>query len=488
MGKTPTSGRRFQFRNGASSGGDVFYWKGVATKPDLGAQPSDRPRRVINGRYVGGHIVARPPITDPVANIPGTTWRPSFSAEHHSYGGIRLWWVSTIAESSSSTADGFAIGFVDSDFDPTFIECGKYYRAPHPTGLDQSPGVVAPISSGLARFAQFIFVGDYGALRRLYRFNYLPGSRLRVIAKPSPTQMTSDEVVAVHPEAYVCGLHVHDGKLYYGTIDPNNVNLAAIWVWDGLKTTKIRDLTVTARYGLSITTYKNTLVVCANGLDKLQVMAPDGTWTEPTVAGFTASKYSPNMAEVAGVLYIASGATKIYSWDGSTLAEARVLSNGTSPVVTCCIPFNGRLYYGWSESFGGGNYYSWIGTMDPATADASYKWWEDHIALDFPINTITIGAPGTDPHYILNPATMHTTGIGPVMSMAVYRGRIVVTAGSDSLSYVVTHEEANNPKSAWVMCHSNNLLIAPRGPLSFDQIDSDGNSNLVRSFRYLKVM
>jgi hypothetical protein len=474
--KTPLKpGKPFQFRNGVGG----FYWKGVATKPDLGAQPPDRPRRVVNGRYVGGHIVARPPVYTSVAQIPFQTgpggldsyWLPIFVAEHPSYAGLKLWWGAALPISFADT--GGAVGFVDTDADPEFQEVALYYQS-------------ANYAPHIERFANFIYVGGVGSLRRIYRFDTAPDQQPSTLAT-----VPTDEIVVSYPGFQTQALQLHDGKLYYVLGDPTGTANGYIYSWDGFQSLQEVALTTSADEGAATHSFKNTLVVTVRGQGSINVRAADGTWSTATVASFDSSGYFNSMAELHDKLYIMGGDDKIYSWNGTTLSVARTIIDGTDPEqANCCVSFGGRLYYLWAELLaptGYGHRYPWVGRFDPDDVDATYKWQDDYKDFGY--------ATGTEPV-----ADGHDTGgdhpyvaYGVPTAMAVYRQRIVAAIGSELVSpsglyaNMVTHSVQMNPYSDWHIAHPNSFLSTPTGPVYFSEGTSTGGDPH-RLYSYFKVL
>lgn len=468
-------GQPFQFRNGA----DGFYWKGMATKVDPGAQPPDRPRRVYNGRFIGGNIQARQPFFGEVATIPhytgpnstDITWHPHALLSHHSYAGVRLWFGSKIPIDSSDVGGTF--GYVDSDWSPEFNEVALVYNE---NGL-------AP---QMERFANFVYVGGMESLKRIYRFEGAPGK----LASSYGT-LPSDEVVVSFPGFHITALHRHAGKLYFVLADPADAVTGYIYSWNGFESVQEVALSVSGHQGAAMATYFGSLVVTVKGDSDIHVQDIDGSWSTATVGGFAASGYFNSMAALKDKLYIMSGTDEIYSWDGTSLVLAHTITGGTAPEeANCCVAWNGRLYYGWSELIATDAFFDerwpWLGVFDPDTVDASYDWTDDY--KDF--NHSTGNRSVSDGH--------DTGGLHPyldwgvVTAMAVYRQRLMVAVGTtrtdtDKYTNIVTHSDPNNPFSDWYIAHPNSFSVLPTGPLYFGLLSAEGGSAL-REMDYFKVL
>lgn len=464
-------GRRVNFRNGVGG----FYWKGVATKTDLGAQPPDRPRRVVNGRYVGGQIVARPPVYTSVAAVPlqtglhlDTVWSPAFVTEHHSYAGLKLWWGAQLPLGSGATGGSF--GFVDTDADPEFQELSVYYQAD-----DYAPH--------LERFANFVYVGGLGSLRRIYRFDTEPDAQPSSVAT-----LPTDEVVVSYPGFRTEALYTFDGKLYFVLSDPSGVTNGYIYSWDGFQSVQEVALGTPADEGAAMHSFLGQLVVTVRGQGSINIRASNGTWSTATVGGFDSSGYFNSMAELKNKLYIMSGDDIIYSWDGSSLAVANTITAGTAPeAANCCVAFGGRLYFMWAELVDTDKRYPWVGVYDPDTVDASYMWFEDYKNFGYATGNVSV----SDGHDVAGDHPYVASGIPT--AMAVYRQRIVGAVSSTLVSpagtyaNLVTHSVQMNPYSDWHIAHSNSFAQTPTGPLYFAEATSLAAPSFRRYYQYLKV-
>lgn len=427
-------GRFFRFRNGVGG----FYWKGMATRRDLGAQEPDQPRLVLNGRYFGGHIVARPPLGADVASVPlrdllGRTaaWIPMFTTEHHSYAGVRIWWGAETTKAATGAFGGGKIGFIDTDWDNEYADIANYYHA-----FDFTP----PIE----RFANFIYVGDYEALRRVYRIDPMVGGTGPEYVEVVP----ADEVVVSFPGFRASAILAHEGRLFYVLTDPAGVANGAIYSWDGFQSTLEYNLTVSGNQGVAMASFLDRLVVTVRGLGSIIHKNAAGTWATATVGGFDSSPFLNSMAAVKDKLYIASGSDKIYSWTGSTLALARTVVGTGTEEVNCLAAFNGRLYYAWGDYTGAGGAYGYrvphLGVFDPDTVDASYIWHDTY-------------------------KSWASTHWGAPLAICSYRQRLMLSIGvetTDGGSYtlhsnIYTHAVENNPYSTWYAINS----VAPSGPV-----------------------
>lgn len=440
-----SGGRSFRFRNGIGG----FYWKGMSTRTDLGAQAVDHPRVVLNGRYFGGHIVARPPIQVDVGVVPeregyGFTdlrWAPSFLTEHHSYKGIRVWWGAVTTTAPTEEIVGGRVGFFDTDWDLDTKEVADCHHS-----FDFAPPVV--------RFANFIYLGDYESLRRIYR----------VEPVITPREAPTDEVVASYPGYLTSSLHLHEGKLYFALTDPNGINNGYIYSWDGFQSVLEYSMSVPGHLGTAMTSFRDQLVVTVRDLGSIIYRNAAGTWTTATVGGFNSSAYANSMAAVKDKLYIANGGDTIYSWDGSSLALAHTITAGSPEKANVCTAFNGRLYYGWASYTGVGGTLGKraprLGMFDPDTADATYKWKDEYKTWD-------------------------EMGWGTPLAICNYRQRILMSIGIE-ITYggqfihrteVYTHIVENNPYSTWYNMYGDNTY----GPM----VVTDPNPATIM---YMKVM
>jgi hypothetical protein len=431
--------RPFLFRNGTGQ----FFWKGMSTRTDLGAQPPDRPRLLLNGRVVGGHIMARPPVKTVAGLVPfdhthdTQPWLPTFLTEHHSYNGVRLWWGGKAHVKFPSLIDPAyrdlewvgVVGFIDTDYDLEEQAIAAYSHKIQ----------IVPIAE---RFANSIYVGDYEALRRVYRIQ--PSAD--IFESSAVIRAPADEVVASYPGMVTTALHNHEGKLYYAISDPTAAVNGEIWSWDGQQQKKETDLATPGVNGIAMQTYQDSLVVTVRGLGGIMVKSPTGVWTTHTLAGFDSSIYMNSMAELKNKLYIVDGGTKVFSWDGTTLVLERTIATGINPEkVNCCVAFNGRLYYFWHE-FVNANptiaCFPWVGMHDPDTTDVVYQWKDDYKYLGTGLNGAYSTRIGTDVHA---DGDHFVLGGGDWTAAAVYRQRIIAVYGDLTFS----HAMENNPYSTW---------------------------------------
>lgn len=380
-------------------------------------------------------------------------WQPTFLTEHHSYNGVRLWWGAGVQVGLPGTFatdyQGVA-GFIDSDYDLEWQAIATYTHK-------------IPFVPIVERFANSIYIGDYGALRRVYRIQPTASYQAGVAVTRAP----ADEVVASYAGMLTTALHNHEGKLYYAIADPTGAVNGEIWSWDGQQQIKEHTLGVPGANGVAMQTYQNSLVVTIRGWGGIEVKSPTGVWTTHALVGFDPSGYMNSMAELKNKLYIVDGGTKVFSWDGTTLALERTITTGINPEkVNCCVAFHGRLYYFWNElihvDMALDRYtFPWVGMHDPDTTDPVYTWKDDYkmitsLSGTYPTKT------GTD---------VHADGDHPEMgdvkwtAAAVYRQRIVATCGA----LMVSHTIENNPSSTWEifgngLASSTNLPLNPRGP------------------------
>lgn len=458
-------GKFFRFRNGT----DGLYWKGMSTRTDLGAQPVDRPRLVVNGRYVGGHIVARPPISPtPVASVPGRqgigvsgVWHPSFLTEHHSYAGLRMWFGAKPADTP-----GAQVAFFDTDWDLEYKDVATYYHGFY----------FAPV---IERFANFIYVGDHEALRRIYRVDVPAAATTTEYDYDAP----ADEIVVAFPGFTATALHYHDGRLYFALADLSGTSNGFIYSWDGYQSVLEYSMTTAGATGVAMKSFRNTLVVTVRGLGSILVRSATGSWSTVTVGGFDSSGFMNSMAELKDKLYIVNGGDKVYQYNGTALSLAHTITGGTTPTrANCCVTFNGRLYYLWAESLGSDDYYPWIGVYEPDAVHASYQWKDDYKNFGYADGNVALvdGHDTLGDHPTINKAVP--------CAMAVYRQRIFVAieheVGGTGVvtTEISTHTTENNPYSDWHIIHPNDYVQQPTGPVWIAPFGTRG------SIYYLKVI
>jgi len=102
-----------------------------------------------------------------------------------------------------------------------------------------------------------------------------------------------------------------------------------------------------------------------------------GSWTTVALAGFLCASQGNAMQEVGPYLWIASGAAKIFKFDGANLTLAQTIAGCDAGVTGCtalCL-YQGLLHYGWNAST---TFNSRIGRHDPDSTAAN-EWVDTYL-------------------------------------------------------------------------------------------------------------
>ena len=459
-------GNRFEYRAGHKG----FVWEGIATKPDPGASPPNRPRDIRNMRLQGGSIITRPPFAGPGTEIPltkvldlevgtggferpdldfrgFTLWTPHWTAELNSVG-TRLWFGSTppleydeIGGTWFFTATGGQYGYIDTDMDPCFNDVGIY----------QSNDNWAPV---IERFNREVYVGDYGSLRKIYQLQAPPGltdGPVDILTEPA------DEIIASFPGFRPTSMLEFEGKLYFVLSDPFTLNNAEIWSWDGFQLIQEFVIPDPAAAGSAMAEYKSTLIVTVPFWGSF-LEFKSGVWNTITPGGvYDASPVANSMAVYRDKLYMMDGLDRIWSWDGTSPVQEYVIiatdtemGRGGSGVpalpinALCCVNMNDRLYFTWTDAAVSPNLVS-MGCLDldneSILPTGEYQWkgaWVEGGYID-----IVVDEPGFD---------------GACTAMAVYRGRIWLAMGQYPLrnSNMYSHNIQHAPYAGWWLMNASN--------------------------------
>lgn len=469
MGKQPTRGRYFEYRSGYKG----FAYGGMVSKVDPGANPPDRPRFLINTRIQGGSIISRPDFSghgaivparqvwdarnlDPTQELgwaagasPYSRWAPHFACDLAPGGPIRIWFG----------GDSGYFGFIDTDYEFMLQSIGVYTQQDVNWGPD------------FAKFNNEFYVGDYGALRKIYLIAPLPGT-----APASILTAPADEIIASFPGYRVSSMLSHAGKLFFVISDPGGINNAFVYSWDGQQITQELALGLVANTGTTLTTFFDTLVMTMNGVASLRVRAADGTWSSPALGGFVVSPRINSTSVYRAQLYIASGTDKIFSWDGATLALARTVVVGGRSVnnMHCLATMQGRLHYFWTDR-----------TPNPMQVVQGYLDLDNQAANQW--NDVGCAPAGTA-SFIANPgAAGGAQERNIALAVTEYRGRLWLGIGTnnvadpESATLLYTHQRQYVSWDGWFKVDGSNIVpgLGIPGPGQF------APSFGIRSFRRL---
>lgn len=442
MAKQPTRGRFFEYRSGYKG----FAYGGMVSKVDPGANPPDRPRFLVNTRIQGGSIISRPNFSGHGAIIPArqvwnadntaatemgwalngySNWGLHWAKDFNPAGPVRVWFG----------GDSGYFGYIDTDYEFMQQSVGVYSQQSTDWGPD------------FAKYNNEFYIGDYGALRKIYLIQPPPG-----VHPASILSAPADEIIATFPGFRVSSMLTHAGKLFFVLSDPLNATNGFVYSWDGQQIVQELALTTPAAFGSTLTTFFDTLVVTINGVASIQVRAANGTWTNPGLGGFVASRYINSTAVYRSKMYIMSGTDKIFSWDGTTLALARTIVVGGRTVdgAHCCVVMQGRLHYYWTDR-----------VPNPMQIVQGYLDLDNQAANQW--NDVGCAPAGTA-SFIANPgAAGGVQERNIALCCTEYRGRIWLGIGTNnvidppSASLLYTHSRQYVSWDAWFKVDGSNI-------------------------------
>lgn len=317
----PPGHKRFEFRSG--NGG---LWGGMETRGDPCRNGAFRPRMLVNVDIYDGEIRARPGLTKLFG-----------SALHSASACIRniltlnvptpfkLWSVG-VGCPGLSASTGFSVSTLDIDQEP------EYQRAVYYNTSSSLPSI--------AKYGDHIYLGVDDALRKLQLIRQPWGTENLSVSGAS-----QDTPLKTFTGYVIRCIQEFDGMLFIG-LDAG-AGASKIVTYDGVSfrddKTGIDPPTCFALY--RIQNGGDAIVVGTSTGNAIYIRPTGdspGTWTS------IGSVASAEMLSFRDVLYIATGAADLYSWDGSSLAVAR--SPAGSVALRCLAELNNTLYFGYETA------------------------------------------------------------------------------------------------------------------------------------------
>lgn len=323
----PPGAKRFEFKAGVEG----FTWKGMRTEGDPSSNAPNQPRMLVNLLPRGGGYVPRAGS----AAFNSTAFQSSVAcirliADYQLKTNKKLWMLGDGCPGVSSSA-GFFIASLDQEQKPEFQRI-TYYST-----------LVSSVA--IASFDKILHIGADAGLRKL-----------QLIAQPYGTENITaagsgeDTPIYTFSGFVIRCLMTFDGLLFIGL--DGGAGASKIATWDGLA---IRDDLTGINPPLAFGAYRiqnggDAIVVgFASGTNHIRIRGTGtspGTWTTVTPsAGTVAVGQTNSMVSYKDVLYLADGSTNVWSYNGTTLAVARVPALATA--VRTVEVFNGLLYFGY---------------------------------------------------------------------------------------------------------------------------------------------
>lgn len=321
--KTDQDHKRFEFRNGL----EEFRWRGMRTNGSPATNPPGQLRLLINGRMIEGDVLSRggwSPFNSSPFQDAGACFR--LVSDYQLSEPKRMWIVGDGCAGISSSV-GFYLAHFDEEQDPDF-QRARYFNT-------QTNQVVVAAYNGS------IYIAADSSLYKLQM----------IVAQYGTENFAVSGTGQESPIATFSGFQIKcmlefDGKLFLG-LDAG-AGASKVVCYDG---TSIFDNDLSA-VGTPYTfaSYRiqgggDGLVLITNdGANNLKIRTTGdspGTWAN---LGTVTAAARSQAVSYKDVLYIASGATTVQSWDGSSVATARTVTN--AQILGLCV-FNNLLYFGY---------------------------------------------------------------------------------------------------------------------------------------------
>jgi hypothetical protein len=386
MAKIPSTASEFHIRPGVAPLEDAG-WAGVNTEDDPISLRANELQRGQNLRRQGKILKSRPGLVQKIdlATVAGFSPGAVMWMKEAPITGTPLnLWASSLGVYGATPDEGASILRLES----TAVPMEHRYAAFTAAADRQIP---------LASYGSRLIIGDGSVLRELIRIVHYPGPGTDVALR-IPTAPTA--ILAQIPGYAIRCLLEFDGKLFVGLENLTTAASSKIAVWDGMQLTD--DIT-SVRPPLALGIWRDKLVAgfdatAANIRVRNRGVAP-GTWNTFALAGSLCATQGNAMQEFGPYLYIASGADKIFKFDGAALTLVHTITdcatNGRG--VTSLVLHNDLLYYGWNAIT---TYVASLGRHDP---DSTATEW-------------------VDSYRVL--ATGATALFNTISALASYRGRI----------------------------------------------------------------
>lgn len=323
--------KRFEFRGGFND----FNWRGMLTNGEAGANPPNRPRMLVNGRLENGAIVERAGLSafDTTAlHSASACVRLIADFPLNSGGGSKKLWIRGDGCPGISAGTGFYIAHLDQEQSPEFQRALHYLTTTN--------------SLVLGHFDDNLHIGVDSELRKLQLIPVPYGTENITVSGSS-----QDTPIHTFTGFTVRCLQEFDGKLFIG-LDSGVPGTSKIATWDGLA---VRDdltgINTPTCFGIyRVQNGGESIVVgfgsATNHIRYRPTGSSPGTWV--TVAPGAGTVASFTMAAYKDVLYIASGSTGIWAYDGTTFTL--VHSPASATIVRAVTVFNGLLYFGYDTA------------------------------------------------------------------------------------------------------------------------------------------
>lgn len=344
-------------------------WSDVNTEDDPGSLGPNEFQRAQNVRVRGKNIISRP----------GPSLRIDLNLYSSRTNGVgHVLWANDAPGNDSPTRlwlasfgclGGGSTGYAVLNVDPSRTNQLQVYAE----GF-----AVANRFAPLAPYGDLLYMGDSNLLKEVIQiqvpYNLQVVDLLGLNAAPVIERKNFDGYT-------IRCMRQHEGMLYIGLENNAAAANSKIVAYDG---SQYRDDITGIRPPIAFGQWQNKLVC---GFDataghirvRTSGSAVPGTWTTYALGGYQTSVSQNAMQEVRNKLYIASGATQVYQFDGTALSVANTVAtaDATGDGVTSLCLHDNLLHYGWNTTV---TLVSHIGRHDPDSTAAN-EWVDDYINI-----------------------------------------------------------------------------------------------------------
>lgn len=354
MAKLPKDpqGIEFQLRPGDQSFGGQG-WRGIETESDPGSLDPNQLQWAENVRFKGKTLISRPGLINRAKLSPNfglndtlINWMKESPVANPS---TRLW----LMQQGCTGTSGSTLSHFDPAQNPKIQIYSRFIA-------------LVDFTITLAALGDDLYAGVKSTLRRMERFSAEPGVSWNAKSPTNPASVVKDFTGFT-----ITAMAQYDSKLFIALSNNSAPGSSKIVTYDGLT---FRDDLTGVRPCYSFGFWRNQLIAgfdatAAHIRTRVPGSSP-GTWTTVALAGFLTSPDLGNaMQEVGPYTYIASGAAKLFKYDGTSLTLERTIAGCSTAglgLVSLTL-HNGLLYYGWNTVANN----SQLGRHDPDSTSAN---------------------------------------------------------------------------------------------------------------------
>lgn len=319
MGKND-DGDRFEFRTGFGG-----TYGGMLTEGDPAQNGPWRPRMVVNARLVAGEYRERAGLAKLDENAIDSAGGKIKNILSFNLATPKPLWIIGNGCPGISTSAGYSLVSLDPEQDPE-VQAQVY-----DSGLGTEPII--------AKYGESWYLAASATLYLLQPLRTRWGTEALDLSGTS-----QQRPIHTFTGYTIKCMFEFDGSLFIGLDNGNGASKVSTWngisIQDETGMTAIDPPTCMAAY--RIQDGGDALVMGTSNANTIYIRNTAGTWS--TIGAIA----SVQMLAYKDVLYIATGSTALYSWNGTTLASAR--SPALTSEVRGVAVFNGYLYFCYTTS------------------------------------------------------------------------------------------------------------------------------------------